>query len=81
VHRLANILAFERRCIRSGFVVPLKPGKHHGIGCQGAPQGSALHPGMGQLPRRTFKYASVARLAGRGASTFSVLQAICETVH
>jgi hypothetical protein len=26
-------------------------------------------------------YASVARLAGRGASTLSVLQAICEKVH
>jgi hypothetical protein len=54
VHRLANILAFERRCIRSGFVA---------------------------LSHRTFKYGSVVRLAGRGASTFSVLQAICETVH
>jgi hypothetical protein len=54
VHRFANILAFERRFIRSGIVA---------------------------LPRRTFKYASVVRLAGRGASTFSVLQDICEPVH
>jgi hypothetical protein len=54
VHRIVNILAFERRCIRSGIVA---------------------------LPRRTFKYVSVARLAGRGASTFSVLQAIYDTVH
>jgi hypothetical protein len=54
VHRLVNILAFERRCIHSGFVA---------------------------LPHRTLKYVSVVRLAGRGASTFSVLQAIYETVH
>jgi hypothetical protein len=54
VCRLANILAFDRRRIRTGFVA---------------------------LPCRTFKYASVVRLAGSGASSFSVLQAICETVH
>ncbi|OGP33451.1 MAG: hypothetical protein A2X88_08625 [Deltaproteobacteria bacterium GWC2_65_14] len=54
VHRLANTLAFERRCLRASFVALL----HH-----------------------TQRYASVARLAGRGASTLSVRQAIYETVH
>ena len=80
MHRLANTLAFERRCIRSGFVVPLMPIKEHDIGYRGYPR-ERTSSGSGALPRRTFKYASVVRLAGLGASTFSVLQVICETVH
>ena len=56
------------------------PTKEHGIGCRGYPRES-ISSGSGALPHRTFEYASVVRLAGRGASTLSVLQAICETVH
>jgi len=69
---LANILAFERRCIRSGGVVPLMPIEEHGIGSLGYPRES-ISSGSGALPYRTCKYASVVRLAGRGASTFPLL--------
>ena len=34
-----NMVAFERRCIRSGGVVPLIPTKEYDFGCRGVPQG------------------------------------------
>ena len=72
MRRLANTLAFELRCIRSGCVVPLMPINEHDIGYRWYPRERTSFE-SGALPRRTFKYASVVRLAGRGASTFSVL--------
>ena len=35
MQRLANTLAFERRCIRPSGVVPQMPIKEHGVGCPG----------------------------------------------
>ena len=52
VRRIANILAFERRCIRSSGVVPRIPIKEHGIGSSGYPRGS-ISSGIGALVRRT----------------------------
>jgi hypothetical protein len=46
VQRLANTLAFERRSIRSSFVVPLMPIKEYLIGRRGYPRG-VFRPGMG----------------------------------
>jgi hypothetical protein len=54
VQRLANILAFERRCIRSSFVALLAP--YFTVRLSRAP-------------------------CWRGASTLSMRQAICETLH
>jgi len=55
VQRLANILAFERRCIRSSFVA--------------------------QVCRTLPRYAFTCAPCWRGASTLSMRQAICETLH
>ena len=55
VQRLANTLAFERRCIRSGFVA--------------------------QVRRTLSRYAFTCAPCRRGASTLSMRQAICETLH
>src|SRR3990172_2203244 len=52
VQRLANILAFERRCIRSSGVVPHMPIVEHGIGCPGYPR-ERISPGSGAQVRRT----------------------------
>jgi hypothetical protein len=67
VHRLANTLAFERRCIRSSFVALL------------ATRGTLLV----YSPRKTGVSPPILSRAPcwRGASTLSVLQAIYETVH
>jgi len=57
------------------------PNKQYGLGCQGVPQvpqGRARCPGLGRLPHRTCQSASVARLAGWGASTLTVLHPIYE---
>ena len=55
VQRLANTLAFERRCIRSSVVAQVRR----------------------TLPVRLHLRAE----ARRGASTLSMRQAICETLH
>jgi len=52
VQRLANTLAFERRCIRSSFVVPQMPIKEPGIGCRGYPR-ERISSGSGAQVRRT----------------------------
>ena len=52
VQRLANTLAFERRCIRSSFVVPLMPIEECRIGCRGYPR-ERISSGSGAQVRRT----------------------------
>jgi hypothetical protein len=72
VQRLANILAFERRCIRSSGVVPHMPIKKHGIGCRGYPRESNSS-GSGALlaPYLTVRLSRAP--CWRGASTLPLL--------
>jgi hypothetical protein len=66
VQRLAIILAFERRCIRSSFVMPHMPIEKHGIGPKGYPRGR-ISSESGALVRRTLpvRLLSCALLARR----------------
>ena len=52
VHRLANTLAFERRCIRSCCVVPHMPISNIVSAVEGTP-GCVFRPGVGRSLRRT----------------------------
>ena len=52
VLRFINTVAFEARCIRPGFVVPLMPIKEHDIGNRGYPR-ERIISGSGALPHHT----------------------------
>ena len=61
--QITNPIAFDRRCIRSGCVVPLMPIQEYGIGMRGYPR-ERVPSGSGALLGAYFQYASVVRLAG-----------------
>jgi hypothetical protein len=48
VPQFINMVAFERRCIRSCCIVPHMPVKEYGIGCRGYPRDS-ISSGSGAL--------------------------------
>jgi len=80
VQRLANILAFERRCIHSSGVVPHMPIMEHGIGGRGYPR-ERISSGSGALVRRILPVRLHLRaLLAWGIDALDA-QAICETLH
>jgi hypothetical protein len=71
VSQVINMVAFERRCIRSGGVVPLMPTKEYDIGCPGYPRES-ISSGSGALLAPYFTVRLSRAPCRRGASSLSV---------
>jgi hypothetical protein len=71
VTNVINMVAFERRCIRSGCVAPPMPTKEYDIGCPGYPRES-ISSGSGALLAPYLKVRLSRAPCRRGASSLSV---------